>query len=67
MVNAIDRCDCKGWKNGMSYIIGLENFARSHAIIDNDYKGNIMQYCAWCGKKLKIGKRAKENYQPLQL
>ena len=53
MVNAIDRCDCKGWKNGMSYIIGLENFARSHAIIDNDYKGNIMQYCAWCGKKLK--------------
>jgi hypothetical protein len=53
VTDAIDRCNCTDWKEGMSYIISLENFARSHGIIDNDYKGKFMQYCAWCGKKLK--------------
>ena len=53
MTDAIDRCDCKDWKEGMGHIIDLENVVRSHGIFDNDYKGNIMRYCAWCGKKLK--------------
>ena len=53
MVNAIDRCNCEDWKEGIGRIIFLESFARKHNMIDNDYKGNIMQYCAWCGKKLK--------------
>ena len=53
MVDAIDRCDCEDWKKGMGHIIFLESFARTHKMISNIYGGNTMQYCAWCGKKLK--------------
>lgn len=53
MVNAIDRCDCKDWKEGMGHIIFLESFARTHNMVGDNYDGNIMQYCAWCGKKLE--------------
>ena len=44
------RCDCKDWRENIDKLNAGQVFMSIHG--QGGYKGKIMRYCPWCGRKL---------------
>lgn len=49
-IEYVEECDCEDFKSSWPQIIGAQMLAANHGM---PYTAKMINYCPWCGKKLR--------------